>query len=205
MPEGFRMQIQDVFRFRDGRTVFVGPTEGGPSYIGAGLAEILHEGELCAVIRIEGESLSVGPTPNSSSHRSISTAELHALDHESFTAKAGRWEMKSFEESAEANRAHLLENRNSLMHRHLLGIESPPSEYVPDPMTLGPVLPEGWDGDAWLDPGGRKYFLRAWNKTTSRIAYGSGSSYEEARRLLLRKVVNPTERVTIAISEAGGS
>jgi hypothetical protein len=73
-------------------------------------------------------------------------------------------------------------------HRHLLGIDSPPADCVPDDMTLGPRLPQGWDGDAWMRPGGGGYFLRAWNKATGRYAIGVGSKYEEARQNLLKDV-----------------
>ena len=75
------------------------------------------------------------------------------------------------------------------MHRHLIGVESPPPDYVADSMTLGPVLPEGWDGDAWEKPGGGGSFLRAWNKSTERFAIGRGNTYEEARGELMREVV----------------
>ena len=44
------------------------------------------------------------------------------------------------------------------MLRHLLGIESPPADHVADPSTLGPVLPEGWDGDAWIAAKGDHFF-----------------------------------------------
>src|SRR5206468_7899609 len=69
-------------------------------------------------------------------------------------------------------------------HRHLVGIDSPPSDYVPDDMTLGPRLPEEWDGDAWMKPDGTSYFLRAWNKGEARYAIASGTKYEEARTRL---------------------
>lgn len=74
------------------------------------------------------------------------------------------------------------------MYRHLLGLESPPSDYVPDPMTQGPVLPEGWDGDAWvsLQPDG--YFLRAWNPEKSLVAYGRGKTYKSASESLMEEV-----------------
>lgn len=83
------------------------------------------------------------------------------------------------------------------MHRHLVGLDSPPPEYIADPMTLGPVLPEGWDGDAWVEPRGRGYFLRAWNKGTARVAYGIGTTYEESRKRLLDDVAAGTRRAEI--------
>ena len=81
------------------------------------------------------------------------------------------------------------------MYRHLIGIDSPPPEYVLDPMTQGPILPEGWDGDAWCDPGGRGFYLRAWNKASGRVAYSRGRTYADARAALLREVVEGRRRV----------
>ena len=68
-------------------------------------------------------------------------------------------------------------------HRHLLGIDSPPREYVPDDMTLGPVLPEGWDGDAWMKPAGGGYFLRAWNKNAAPCAVRFENCRSSATRI----------------------
>jgi hypothetical protein len=84
------------------------------------------------------------------------------------------------------------------MHRHLIGLDSPPPEYVADPMTQGPVLPEGWDGDAWVDPTGPGCYLRAWNKESGRVAYGRGGLYEEARRALLQEVARGSRRVRVS-------
>ena len=75
------------------------------------------------------------------------------------------------------------------MHRHLIGLKSSPADYNADTMTLGPVLPEGWDGVAWERVGGRGgSFLRAWNKAKGLVSYGEANSYEEARCLLLDEV-----------------
>jgi hypothetical protein len=82
------------------------------------------------------------------------------------------------------------------MHRHLLGLDSPPASYIADAITQGPILPEGWDGDAWVDLGEREYFLRAWNKESGRVAYGRGSSYDEARRALLKDVAHGFRKVS---------
>ena len=89
------------------------------------------------------------------------------------------------------------------MHRHLIALESPPAEFVPDPMTLGPVLPEGWDGDAWIRPGNPSYFLRAWS-IDGRVAYGIADTYEAARRLLLEDVASGTLRVKFEFEGSGG-
>jgi hypothetical protein len=85
------------------------------------------------------------------------------------------------------------------MHRHLIGLESPPAEYVADPMTQGPILPEGWDGDAWLEPTGKGYFLRAWNTRNVRVAYGNGATYEDARRTLLVDVAQGNRTAEIPV------
>ncbi len=89
------------------------------------------------------------------------------------------------------------------MHRHLLGVDSPPAEYVADPMTQGPILPEGWDGDAWVDPAGPGCFLRAWSKSTGRIATGRGKTYEDARRELLNDVGRGRRSVVVTAQEIG--
>lgn len=85
------------------------------------------------------------------------------------------------------------------MHRHLLGIESPPADHVPDPLTLGPVLPEGWDGDAWIAAKGDHFFLRAWNKSSSRVAYARAETYETARRLLLDEIADGSQTVEVPL------
>jgi hypothetical protein len=65
-----------------------------------------------------------------------------------------------------------------------------PIGYVPDPMTTGPVLPEGWTCNAWQAPDhGRGHFLRAWNDTTGQVAtIQSENSYEEAADGLRQKI-----------------
>ncbi len=88
------------------------------------------------------------------------------------------------------------------MARHLIGIESPPDEFIEDYMTRGPKLPPGWDGDAWIHPSERRCFLRAWNKQTGRTAIGRGVTYEEARKRLLEDVEKGTARVVIQVHEA---
>jgi len=77
-----------------------------------------------------------------------------------------------------------------MAHRHLLAIDSPPDDHAPDSQTLGPVLPLGWDGDAWQreDSNGNSYWLRAWNKSTSRYAVAQAETYETARESLLQDI-----------------
>jgi hypothetical protein len=187
------MMIRDIFRFREGRTVLVGSIEDGPGYVPPGVADIYVDGEKRAQIRIEGEMTSCGPLGETAEGlRAISTSDTRCLDHDSI--KAGRWELRS----------SVAKWRNPV-HRHLLGIESPPPDYVADPMSQGPVLPEGWDGDAWVDPLGQGYFLRGWNKRTSRIAYGTGQTYEAARKKLLDDVARGHQRAEIVYQGTGAT
>ena len=87
-------------------------------------------------------------------------------------------------------------------HRHLVGIDSPPQDFVSDDMTLGPRLPEGWDGDAWTKPKGGGYFLRAWNKADARCALGVGATYEEASKQLMAEITGGGRKVEIRVTEA---
>jgi hypothetical protein len=189
MEDGCTIQVEDIFHFKDGRTVFVGEVENGPKFIKKGRFGVWLDGEWRGSIDIEGEMLNGGSKAGRAGPlRSVSTTDKFRLDRESI-----------------ANRNFVLkptaplDGRRSLMHRHLIGLESPPPEYVADPMTLGPVLPEGWDGDAWEKVGGRGgSFLRAWNKATGRVAYATATSYEEARRLLLLEVSSGGQAATLA-------
>lgn len=87
------------------------------------------------------------------------------------------------------------------MHRHLLGLDSPPADYVLDRLASSLALPEGWDGDAWVKVNGRNYFLRAWCVESGRVAYGSGQKYEDSHRELLTDISEGTRRVKISIHE----
>jgi hypothetical protein len=63
--------------------------------------------------------------------------------------------------------------------------------FRPDTMTRGPLLPHGWDGDAWTRPGGyvgQTYLVRAWNPTKKRLLIGRGLLYKDARRQLLERI-----------------
>ena len=179
------MQVEDIFHFRDGRTVLVGRVEDGPAFIRRGRFGLWLDGELRGSIDVEGEMLDDGPKPGLL--RSVSTTDGVRLDREEI---AGRQLL--------LKPAPTPEGRRSSVHRHLIGLTSPPGDYVADPMTLGPVLPEGWDGDAWEKIGNRGgSFLRAWNKLTGRAAYAEESSYEEARRVLLREVASGGRVVSV--------
>ena len=88
------------------------------------------------------------------------------------------------------------------MHRHLLGLNSPPNDYVADRFASTMFVPEHWDGDAWIRANGREYFLRAWNVMTGRVAYGRGTSFEQARLQLLIDVTEGTRHVQITTYES---
>lgn len=87
------------------------------------------------------------------------------------------------------------------MHRHLLGLTSPPADYIPDRYATALGLPEAWDGDVWVKSNGQAYFLRAWNVSNGRIAYGEGIRFDEARRALLADLADGTRRVKVSIQE----
>ena len=53
--EAFEMQVQDIFKFRDGRTVFVGAITKGPTHIDSCKCELLHDGCPVSTIMAEGE------------------------------------------------------------------------------------------------------------------------------------------------------
>lgn len=75
-----------------------------------------------------------------------------------------------------------------------------PHSYVQDHMTDGPVLPDGWTGDAWqAQDQGRGYFLRAWNNSTGQVAtIQSETSYEEAAKRLRQKIQDGGDWVATA-------
>jgi len=91
-----------------------------------------------------------------------------------------------------------------MAHRHLIGIDSPPDDHEADNMTSGPVLPAGWDGDAWKceGTGTNSYWLRAWNKETGQYAVAQASTYESAQQLLQDSVAQGgSGKVTISFTE----
>jgi uncharacterized protein YodC (DUF2158 family) len=67
------------------------------------------------------------------------------------------------------------------VHRHLIGIESPPDGFVLDHMTIGPSFPSDWEVETWIRAGSAVgYWLRAWNKSTARYAIAKANTYSEA-------------------------
>ncbi len=85
--------------------------------------------------------------------------------------------------------------------RTRIGIQSPPADFIPDPMTMSSILPTGWDADAWVKPDQSEYFLRAWNKSTRRSAIGQGKTFTEAKKNLINDVQNGTSRATVQVRE----
>lgn len=67
------------------------------------------------------------------------------------------------------------------VHRHLIGIESPPEDYVMDHVIVGPGFPSDWEVETWIHGGSDgPYWLRAWNKSTGRYATAGANTYNEA-------------------------
>ena len=88
------------------------------------------------------------------------------------------------------------------MHRHLLGLTSPPADHLPDRSAMPLDLPELWDGDVWVKANGQAYFLRAWCVTSGRVAYGVGAKFQEARRALMAELVEGNRWVKVMILES---
>ncbi len=198
----FQMRVKEIFQFKDGRTLFVGPIEGGPDFIPPQRCLLEIGPDLASILDMEGEVISnrsMGPT--GTTLRALSTRATRCVDREAIGS--GDWRLSSIRDRVERDPFANQSTRSLAVHRHLLGIDSPPPQYVPDPMTQGPVLPEGWDGDAWCEPSGSACYLRAWNKQSGRIAVGQGKTYAEARELLLKDVANGRRRVVVSAQEAG--
>jgi hypothetical protein len=65
--------VVEVFRFADGRTVFVGPMPEGTPFIPACSADLLVNDRVVASLRLEGEMLPEGRHPVG--YHSVSTAD----------------------------------------------------------------------------------------------------------------------------------
>ena len=76
MNEPFRMNVQEVFHFQDGTTVFAGEVIEGPENIVAGFYEITVDGERIGSVKINGER-SRGRVPNI---RSVDTSQRLSFD-----------------------------------------------------------------------------------------------------------------------------
>jgi hypothetical protein len=183
-------QVSDIFHLRDGRTIFAG-TVDHPGFIRLGRFEVWIDGRDCGTVLILGEEMpNFATPPREPRPRAISTSDPFHLDRDSLEGR--RLVLRPVTGGV---------NREARMHRHLIGLNSPPRHYVAEPTTLAPILPEDWDGDAWYAPGKSGYFLRAWNKGEGRIAYGEGPHYEIARERLLEGVISASSRVEVVIHE----
>jgi hypothetical protein len=187
MHEVFHMSIKEIFFLRDGRTVFAGPIEEGElAIIEPGPAVVQINGKTLATVQIEREAIASRAQPLERLEvRAVSTRDPTGLNKETV-----------------ATQDCTLEGTMRYSgHRHLVGIDSPPPDFVPDDMTLGPRLPDGWDGDAWMKPGGSSYFLRAWNKAHARCATAQDAKYEDARTRLLAAIAAGGRKVEISATE----
>ena len=177
----FQMTVADLFKFADGRTVFVGSIDQGEEAIlMPGKCE-LSVGDQTFEIEMQPEM--IHGVPGVAQGMRLSPRPTPWLPHDvlpcQITVK-GKMRMRS--------------------NRDLIGIDSPPHTFVPDRMTLGPRLPEGWDGDAWTSPDESSYFLRAWNKAAATYAIGKANRYQDARAMLLGEIAQGGRPVQISIS-----
>jgi hypothetical protein len=77
----FEMQIVEAFRFRDGRTVLVGPVTGDETLIKAGCCTLFAGSTQHAILSLEGEMLPDGLRVRRGL-RAVSTREPLKLDRE---------------------------------------------------------------------------------------------------------------------------
>ena len=178
----FQMTVVDLFRFADGRTVFVGHVDPGEDAILIPGKCELSVGHQTFEIEIQPEMIH-GVPGVTQGMRAITTTDSLPLPHDVLASQItvkGKMRMQG--------------------HRDLIGIDSPPHSFVPDRMTLGPRLPEGWDGDAWTSPDESSYFLRAWNKAAAAYAIGKADRYQDARAMLLDEIAKGGRRVQISMS-----
>lgn len=75
------LKVLDVFRFQDGRTVFVGPVQSETKYISRSQADLVVDGHVVAIVELEGEMIPNGRHPLG--YRSVST--IDAVDFQSIS------------------------------------------------------------------------------------------------------------------------
>lgn len=73
----FSLEVQDVFSFADGRTVFVGKLDTDASYVRPARCELIVDDHVLDEFDVEGEMM---PTPRKPEMRSISTSALLRVD-----------------------------------------------------------------------------------------------------------------------------
>lgn len=71
--EKFALNVKDVFRFKNGQTILVGPIETDQSFIGPQKCELLVDGVHRQILRIEGEM--IPNVPDHKKYRSLSSKE----------------------------------------------------------------------------------------------------------------------------------
>jgi hypothetical protein len=79
----FSMRVVDVFRFADGRSVFIGPVEGDVKFIRPCKCELLVDSVLSSFIQIEGEMMTDPASPEG--YRSVYTRDIVSLDRRLLT------------------------------------------------------------------------------------------------------------------------
>ena len=90
----FEMRIVDMFRFADGRTVFVGSVTDGPPFIRPCRCSLVVDGTQRAVIGLEGEMVPDRRHPEG--YRSVSTRDETNLSEAE--VKAGNCRLRQAEE-----------------------------------------------------------------------------------------------------------
>lgn len=69
-----QLDVIEVFRFSDGRTVFVGPVHGDLKYIPPCDAELVVNGNVVGTVHLEGEMMPNGQQPVG--YRSVATSDV---------------------------------------------------------------------------------------------------------------------------------
>ncbi len=82
----FEMRIADIFRFADGRTVFIGPIDSESKFVGPCLCELVVDGVHRSTIRLEGEMVPSGQHPEG--FRSVCTQQPVVLNRETVLSSA---------------------------------------------------------------------------------------------------------------------
>ena len=185
----YKMNLKEIFKLTDGRTVLAGTVEDGQEAILLpGSCSLFKGGERIAEIDVESELFTARKGRDGQSLQAVGT--LNRLEITTDDIATGEY--------------YLTGRMRMRGHRHLIGIESPPHHFVADRMSLGPRLPEGWDGDSWTSPDESEFFLRAWNKATGRCAIAAGGTYEQARTALLDQIKVGGTAVLVAAQEVRG-
>jgi hypothetical protein len=69
-----QLDVVEIFRFADGKTVFVGPLHGDAKYVPPCNAELVVNGHTVGVVHLEGEMMPNGRHPKG--YRSLSTTDV---------------------------------------------------------------------------------------------------------------------------------